>query len=61
MDTRVYVMAHKEIAEIPDKMYIKLQVGKAGKPSLGYIGDDTGEQISAKNPFYCELTGIYWL
>lgn len=23
-------------------------------------GDDTGENISAKNPYYSELTGIYW-
>lgn len=61
MDTRIYVMTHKEIAEISDEIYIPLQVGRAGKQALGYIGDDTGDQISEKNLFYCELTGIYWL
>ncbi len=61
MDTRMYVMTQKKLEEIPDKMYLPLQVGKAGRPSLGYPGDDTGEQISEKNPFYCELTGIYWV
>lgn len=61
MDTRIYVMTHKEIAEMPDKMYIPLHVGRAGKQDLGYVSDDTGDQISEKNPFYCELTGIYWL
>ena len=61
MDTRIYVMTHKKIAEIPDKMYLPLQVGRAGKPDLGYVSDNTGDQISDKNLFYCELTGIYWL
>ena len=28
---------------------------------MGYVGDDTGDNISYKNPFYCELTGMYWL
>ena len=61
MDTRIYVMTHKKIEEIPDPMYIPMQVGKKGKEDLGYAGDDTKDHISEKNPFYCELTGIYWL
>lgn len=61
MDTRIYVMTHKAIEQIDNKIYIPLQVGKAGKESLGYIGDDTGFSISEKNSHYCELTGIYWL
>jgi hypothetical protein len=36
-------------------------VGRAGKADLGYIGDDTGVSISAKNCFYGELTGVYWV
>lgn len=54
-------MTHKKIDAIPDDMYIPLQVGRAGKQSFGYTGDNTGDNISAKNPMYCELTGIYWL
>ena len=61
MDTRIYVMTHKKIEEIPDSMYITMQVGKKGKEDFGYLGDDTKDHISEKNPFYCELTGIYWL
>ncbi len=57
----MYVMTHKKIGEIPEKMYRPLHVGREGKEDFGYQGDDTGEQISCKNPRYCELTGMYWL
>lgn len=43
-----------------DSMYLPLQVGKALAAPLGYAGDDTGINISSKNPDYCELTGLYW-
>lgn len=61
MDIRMYVMTHKKLPELPDSMYIPLQVGKAGKEDFGYLGDNTGDNISEKNAAYCELTGIYWL
>ena len=32
-----------------DMIYLPLHVGKAGKGDLGYIGDDTGENISEKD------------
>ena len=35
-------------------------VGAEGKPALKFVGDNTGDNISIKNPNYCELTGIYW-
>lgn len=28
---------------------------------LSYIGDDTGDNISDKNCYYSELTGLYWV
>ena len=43
-----------------DEVYLPLHVGREGKQNLGYIGDNTGENISAKNANYCELTGLYW-
>ena len=43
-----------------DDVYIPLHVGREGKADLGYIGDNTGDNISAKNANYCELTGLYW-
>lgn len=61
MNTQIYVMTHKKIAEIQNDIYIPLHVGKEGKQDLGYLGDNTGDNISAKNSSYCELTGLYWL
>ena len=58
---RVIVAAHKAYRMPEDPMYLPLHVGKAGKDmELGFQGDNTGENISEKNPAFCELTGIYW-
>ncbi len=43
-----------------DDIYLPLHVGAKGKKSLGYTQDDTGKNISGKNPYFCELTGLYW-
>lgn len=61
MDTRIYVMTHKTFTKPDDELYTSLHVGRAISADLTYLGDDTGQSISAKNPNYCELTGIYWL
>ena len=42
-------------------MYRVLQVGAQGKQDLGYLRDDTGDNISALNCYYSELTGLYWI
>lgn len=57
---KVIVATHKKYDMPNDNMYLPLQVGAAGKESLGYTKDDTGENISKKNPYFCELTGLYW-
>ena len=43
-----------------DELYLPVQVGAAGKESIGFQRDDEGENISELNPFFCELTGLYW-
>ena len=43
-----------------DPLYLPVQAGQALHAPLPYIGDDTGENISEKNPHYCELTCLYW-
>lgn len=60
-DIRIYVAAHKKFDAPEDDVYIPLHVGCEGKEPLGYIGDNTGDNISTKNQNYCELTGIYWM
>lgn len=57
---KVIVATHKKYQMPNDPMYIPTQVGKAGKESLGYREDNDGENISEKNPYFCELTGLYW-
>lgn len=59
-DVKIIVATHKKYIMPTDKMYMPLHVGKKDKESIGYIGDDTGENISLKNLNYCELTGLYW-
>lgn len=61
MKITVIVATHKKYRMPKDSCYLPLHVGKAGKADLGYTGDDTGDHISGKNPYYCELTGLYWL
>ena len=43
-----------------DDIYLPVHVGREGKDALPYQPDNTGDNISAKNPSYCELTGLYW-
>ena len=44
-----------------DPVYLPVQAGRAaGTPLAGFTGDDSGTNISAKNPHYCELTALYW-
>ena len=52
--------AHKLYWMPSDSVYMPIHVGREGKADLGYVGDNTGDNISAKNPNYCELTALYW-
>lgn len=61
MSVTIFTMTHKKFPTPGDPVYVPLQVGRAGKEDLGYIGDDTGVSISEKNCYYGELTGVYWV
>ncbi len=61
MNIRIYTMTHKQFSEPQDRLYQPLHVGRAAGVDLGYPGDDTGENISALNCYYSELTGFYWI
>ena len=60
MDIKIVVATHKAYWMPEDDVYLPVHVGREGKQDLGYIGDNTGENISYKNANYCELTGLYW-
>lgn len=57
---KVIIATHKKYDMPSDKMYLPLQVGAEGKNDLGYEKDNTKDNISLKNPYFCELTGLYW-
>ncbi len=58
----IFVACHKP-SELPDNLLFRpIHVGAAvSKITLpGLQRDDEGENISAKNPQYCEMTAQYW-
>ena len=59
---KIMVACHKKADVYSNNVYMPIHVGKALRPNLdlGFQGDDTGENISALNPLYCELTAQYW-
>ena len=61
MNIKTVVASHKPYWMPNDPLYLPLFVGSEGNPSIeGFLRDDTGDHISARNRSYCELTGIYW-
>lgn len=64
---KVVVATHKKYQMPEDILYLPLHVGAAGKfddqgnpLDLGYLKDNTGDNISELNSSFCELTGLYW-
>ena len=57
---KIIVATHKKYKMPENNLYLPLQVGAEGKDDLGYTKDNTGDNISLKNPYFCELTGLYW-
>ena len=57
---KIFVVTHKEYKMPDNEIYLPIQVGAEGKKDLGFLKDNTGENISLKNPNYCELTAMYW-
>ena len=57
----IYIAVHKKVEVVNKDGYIPIHVGAEGKEDLGFIKDNTGDNISCKNPNYCELTAMYWM
>jgi hypothetical protein len=57
----IAVIAHKPYPMPKDPIYVPVEVGAASRTEHFFPNrDDQGENISLKNPYYCELTGLYW-
>ena len=59
----ILVCTHKKDVNTRNNgIYKAIHAGKALHPELNLdcIGDNTGDNISDKNPYYCELTALYW-
>lgn len=61
----VLVVAHKNFDKsiVPDKGYRVIKVGNNSdfdNSQFGGLCDSTGDNISSQNPYYCELTALYW-
>ena len=62
MENKIFVCYHKEAPIKQNNAIIPIQVGKKlSSHKLDMIGDDTGDNISARNPYFCELTATYWI
>lgn len=60
-EIKIIIASHKKYQKPAENIYLPVQVGAEGKEKIdGYTQDNTGENISIKNPNYCELTGLYW-
>ena len=57
---KIIVATHKKYKMPEDDMYLPLYVGSKGKEDIGFMRDDVKNNISEKNPYFCELTGLYW-
>lgn len=61
MNIKIMIASHKQYHMPTDDIYIPVRVGsKKASEDFGYTRDDSGDNISEKNPFFCELTAIYW-
>ncbi len=66
--TSIFISYHKPSLLFKNDILVPIHVGRAlVKKSQNYkwmednmIGDNTGDNISSKNPYYCELTAQYW-
>ncbi|KFI57309.1 DUF4422 domain-containing protein [Bifidobacterium cuniculi] len=58
---KIYVVAHKDFDAPQLDGYIPILAGAARNHAHISVKDNTGDEISSKNPQYCELTAQYWV
>ena len=58
---KIFICAHKEVQLPQHPYFLPVQAGAAlHEPIVGYQPDNEGDNISDKNPHFCELTCHYW-
>ena len=58
----IFIATHKNFVVPNLPSYSPIQVGAAtSSADLGFLKDSAGDNISAKNPNFCELTALYWV
>lgn len=61
MKIKLLVATHKSYAFPDDLIYQPIEVGAVLRDvGLGYLRDDSEQNISDKNSSFCELTALYW-
>ena len=61
MEIKIIIATHKACPMPEDPLYLPVHAGTACHDyTLPFTGDNTGANISEKNPNYCELTALYW-
>ena len=61
-EVKLFVSCHRPTEVPAHPLLFPVQVGAALAKEWfpGFLYDDAGENISPRNPFYCELTAQYW-
>ena len=58
---KIFICAHKEVPLPQHPYFLPIQAGAALHDHInGYQPDNEGDNISDKNPHFCELTCHYW-
>lgn len=59
---KIYVVTHKDFNPPQLECYCPIEVGAERQDrGLAFLKDNQGDNISVKNPNYCELTAVYWI
>lgn len=65
MSLKIYTVGHKKFSVPYDKAYQPIIGGMENRDDKsqldGFLGDNTGDNISSLNNIFCELTAQYWI
>lgn len=60
-ELEIFAACHTPPCRMPVDYLVPLQVGAAIRPQFLELTDSSGDNISARNMSFCELTGLYWI